>query len=239
MGKAKYKVRNWSEYNNALKERYNITLWINDETQKVWYAEPTGKRGAQPVYSDVAIESCLTIRTLLRLPLRGCEGFLRSILTPLELDIPDYSTLSRRGRKLEMGLRVSKKQTSVHIVVDSSGMKIYGEGEWKARMHGVSKRRTWRKVHIAVDEATGEILVGAITTVDVSDGEMLAEMLEEIDAPISAVSADGAYDRKNDYDAINSVGAQALMLPQGAEHAFGGTETAKVRSTTVIEISEQ
>ena len=214
MGKTKYKVRNWSEYNNALKERYNITLWINDETQEAWYAEPTGKRGAQPIYSDDAIEGCLTIRSLLRLPLRGCEGFLRSILTPLELDVPDYSTLSRRSRKLEIELPVSKKETSIHVVFDSSGMKIYGEGEWKVRMHGVGKRRTWRKVHIGVDEATGEILVGAVTTVDVGDSEMLPEMLKEIDATISAVGADGIYDARNCYDAISLKGAQALIPPR-------------------------
>jgi len=214
MGKAKYKIRNWSEYNNALKARYNITLWINDETESAWYAEPTGKRGAQPIYSDNAIECCLTIRTLLRLPLRGCEGFLQSILTPLELDVPDYSTLSRRGRKLEIELPVSKKETSIHVVFDSSGMKIYGEGEWKVRMHGVGKRRTWRKLHIGVDEASGEILVGAVTTADVGDGEMLPEMLEEIEAPISAVGADGSYDTHMDYDAINTKGARALIPPR-------------------------
>ena len=214
MGKAKYKVRNWSEYNNALKARYNITLWINDETTAAWYAEPTGKRGAQPTYSDDAIKCCLVIRTLLHLPLRGCEGFLQSILTPLELDVPDYTTLSRRGRKLEIELPVSKKETSIHVVFDSSGMKIYGEGEWKVRMHGVGKRRTWRKLHIGVDEATGEILVGALTTVDMSDGEMLPEMLEDIDAPIFAVGCDGSYDTRMDYDAINSVGARALIPPR-------------------------
>jgi transposase len=214
MGKVRYKVRNWREYNKALKDRYCITLWISEEEAAVWWAEATGTRGAPRTYSDAAIECCLTIRVLLRLPLRGSEGFLRSVLPLLdlpELAVPDYSTLSRRGKYLEVKLPVAPKEKGVHLVVDSTGMKIYGEGEWKVRLHGVGKRRTWRKVHIGLDEGSGEILAAAVTTADVSDGEVLPGMLREVDLPVAKVIGDGAYDRREDYDAIASLGAQAVI----------------------------
>ena len=217
MKKVRYKVRNWREYNKALKNRYSFTLWLNDEVRAGWIAEPTGRRGAPLVYSDMAIQSCLTIRVLLRLPLRGCEGILRSIASLLglaKLPMPDYSTLSRRGKTLKVRLPLAPKKGGVHMVVDSTGLKLYGEGEWKVRIHGKSKRRTWRKLHIGVDEATGEILVSALTTADVSDGEALPEMLREVDAPVTKVSGDGAYDHREDYAAIAALGAEALIPPR-------------------------
>jgi len=214
MSKKNYRIRNWPEYNEALKNRYDITLWISDEALESWYAEPSGKRGAQKIYSDEAIRCCLTVRTLLRLPLRGCEGLLKSLLRQFSLDIPDYSTLSRRAKGLEIELPELKRGEGIHIAVDSSGVKVFGEGEWKVRMHGASKRRTWRKVHIGVNEATGEIVFGAVTTNDVSDAEMLPEMLEEADFSVSAVSCDGAYDKKNCYDSISLLGAEALIPPR-------------------------
>jgi hypothetical protein len=200
-----------------LKNRYRITLWFNDEVRAGWLAEPTGKRGSPKVYSDLAIACCLTLRVLLRLPLRGCEGFLRSIAVLLglgEFSVPDYSTLSRRGKGLEVVLPVAPKNGGIHMVVDSTGLKLCGEGEWKVRMHGKSKRRTWRKLHIGVDEATGDILVSALTTADVSDGEALPDMLDEVDAPVTTVSADGGYDHKKVYVAIAALGAQALIPPR-------------------------
>jgi hypothetical protein len=217
MKRVRYKVRNWREYNRALKNRYSFTLWFNDEVRSGWFAGPTGKRGSPMVYSDLAIQCMLTLRVLLRLPLRGCEGLLRSIATLLgqpTLPVPDYSTLSRRGKGLEVKLPIAAKESGVHMVVDSSGLKIYGEGEWKVRMHGKSKRRTWRKLHIGVDESTGEILVSALTTADVSDGEMLPEMLREVEIPVMKVSGDGAYDQRVDYAAIAALGAQALIPPR-------------------------
>lgn len=214
MGKVRYRVRNWPEYNRALQERYRLTLWINEETLSAWCAEPTGKRGAPFTYSPAAIQCCLTIRVLFRLNLRGCVGFLRSVLASLGLSIPDYSTLSRRGKGLEVKLPVAAKEGSLHLVVDSSGLKIYGEGEWKVRVHGQSKRRTWRKLHIGVDEASSEVLTAAVTTADVSDGEVLPAMLEEVKVPLAKVGGDGAYDRKDAYQAIASRGAEAVVPPR-------------------------
>ena len=217
MKKVRYKVRNWRDYNKALKDRYRVTMWIREEDAAAWWGEATGKRGAPPVYSETAIRCCLTVGVLLRLPLRGCEGFMRSIIQLFgmsEAAVPDYSTLSRRGRHLKVELPHTPKGGGVHLVVDSSGLKIYGEGEWKVRMHGWCKRRTWRKIHIGIDEATGEVLAVAFTAADVSDGEMLPMLLQQLDSPVTKVSGDGAYDQREAYDAIAALGAKAIIPPR-------------------------
>ncbi|MCX7933895.1 MAG: IS5 family transposase [Planctomycetota bacterium] len=217
MGKVRYKVRNWREYNLALKERYRITLWISERDTAVWRAKPTGKRGAPVIYSEVAISCCLMVGVLLRLPLRGCEGFMRSLIPLLglgDLSVPDYTTLSRRGRRLKVDLPHTPKEKHVHLVVDSSGFKIYGEGEWKVRQHGWCKRRTWRKIHIGIDEATGEVLAMTLTLADASDGETLPQMLRQLDVPVAKVSGDGAYDQKEVYEAILALGAEAIIPPR-------------------------
>lgn len=217
MEKVRYKVSNWAEYNRSLRNRYSFTLWFNDEVRSAWFAKPSGARGAPMVYSDLAIQCCLTMRVLLHLPLRGCQGFLRSLMALLgkpTLPIPDYSTLSRRGKALQVSLPAARKSGRLHLVVDSTGLKIYGEGEWKVRIHGASRRRTWRKLHIGVDEATGDILVSALTTADVSDGEVLPDMLDRVDAPVTKLRADGSYDQKKDYSAIAARGAEALIPPR-------------------------
>jgi hypothetical protein len=216
MGNVRYRVRNWRDYNKALKDRYRITLWIREENAAAWQAQATGKRGAPPRYSDAAIQCCLTVRVLLRLPLRGCEGFMRSAVSLLGLPervVPDYSTLSRRGKHLAVSLPASGK-TGIHLVVDSSGLKIYGEGEWKVRTHGWSRRRTWRKLHLGVDTESQGIIVGAVTTADVTDGEVLPDLLEGLRAAVATVIADKAYDRRKDYEAIAGIGARAVIPPR-------------------------
>ena len=212
MGKVRYKVRNWSKYNRALKERYSLTLWI-DEGAK-WAAEPTGKRGRPFVYSDHVIRICLILRTLFRLPLRGVEGFMRSIREYTGIPVPDYTVMSRRARRLKVDLAMFASKRPLQLVVDSSGMKIYGEGEWKVRIHGVGKRRTWRKIHIGVDEATSGILVAEVTKADVADCNVLPRLLRQLQVPVSQVSADGAYDRQQDYRAISKAGAKAVIPPR-------------------------
>jgi transposase len=223
MEKVQYRLSNWRTYNRALKNRYDVTLWLSDDVQAAWLAEPTGRRGAPKVYSDLAIECCLTLRVLFSLPLRGCQGFLCSIAALLgleKLSVPDYTTLSRRGKTLEVNLGVAPKKGDIHLVVDSTGLKLYGEGEWKVKVHGRSKHRTWRKLHIGVEGETGDILVSAFTTADVSDGEVLPEMLGEVDAFVTKVSGDGAYDQKKDYAAVAELGAQALIPPRRGAHIW-------------------
>ena len=144
-----YRVSNWAEYDRSLVERGNITLWISEGRKRSfrvvasWKPAPTGRRGAQRKFSDHAIETALTLRLIFRLPLRQAEGFLRSILSLMSVDLeaPDHTTLSRRSQHLNIQLaRVSTKQ-SIHLIVDSTGLSIVGEGEWAvAQSAGRGKR---------------------------------------------------------------------------------------------------
>ena len=159
--KATYRVRNWAAYNNSLVQRGSLTLWISEDVLENWHPEAKGPRprGGQVLYSDQAIECMLTLRAVYKLPYRQTEGLGQSLMNMLEVDVtvPDYTTMCKRSADLTVALPTSSKQEAKHIVVDSTGLKIYGEGEWKVRQHGHSKRRTWRKLHLSVDEATHEI----------------------------------------------------------------------------------
>ena len=223
MKKIIYRVRNWPEYNRALKNRYRLTIYMTEEVLSSWYAPPTGRRGAPRRYSDLAIKFVLTIRALLNLPLRGCQGLVEFLFSSAEipLECPDYTTLSRRGRTVKLNLRRPRKGEKLFIAVDSSGLKIYGEGEWKVRMHGVCKRRTWRKLHIGVDVDTGLMVSGVLSTSDVHDSEVLPLLLEGLRGAVKAVAADGAYDTRRVYDAVSDVGADALIPPRKGARIWG------------------
>jgi hypothetical protein len=214
--KAKYKLKNWSAYNKALRDRYSITVWLSDDALSVWYAPECRKRGHPQVYSNKAIEAALTIGAVFGLPLRGCQGFVDSLFALLrsELRCPDYSTLCRRREDLSISIPQRKAAEPLVIAIDSTGLKIYGEGEWKVRQHGVSKRRTWRKLHLAVDVKTNEIVASVLTTNDSADCEVLPELLGQIKQPVAAVSADGAYDTKGCYEAIHKIKAIPKIPPR-------------------------
>ncbi|MBE9207778.1 IS5 family transposase [Nostoc sp. LEGE 06077] len=215
--KAQYKVKNWNAYDAALKQRGSITFWVNEEVIEQWHNEQkTGKKGASNYYSDTAIATMGTIQSVFHLPGRQAEGFLESLFTlmGIELEVPDHSTLSRRLSKLSVELPVIPKDKPVHLVVDSTGVKVYGEGEWKVRTHGVGKRRTWRKLHLGIDESSGEILGAVVTTNDVADCEVLPDILEQIVKPIEQVSGDGGYDTFGCYDTIAERGAKATIPPR-------------------------
>jgi Transposase DDE domain. len=173
-----------------------------------------GKRGAPHTYTDTAIGCMMTLKAVYKLTLRSAEGLMQSVVEMLgvELPVPDYSTLSRRGRSLEVRLPRQGKSEAIHIVVDSTGLKVYGEGEWKVRQHGYTKRRTWRKLHVAVDESSGQIEAVVVTTNGVSDGEVLGDLLEQVQGEIRQVSADGAYDTTDCYKVIDKRGAQAVAV---------------------------
>lgn len=210
-----YRVRNWREYNAALVNRGSLTLWISEDVVSAWTtAGLSGRRGSSDYYSDLAIECALTLRAVYHLPLRQTEGLLGSIveLMGVEIDIPDHSTLSRRARRLSISLASSAAREARDVVVDSTGLKVYGEGEWKVRQHGYSKRRTWRKLHLGIDG--GEIVAAEMTSNDVGDSEVFASLLEQIDGEIASVSGDGAYDARDVYAAIEKRGARAVIPPQ-------------------------
>jgi hypothetical protein len=218
-GKKKYKVRNWREYNEALVNRGKITLWVSEETLREWLEkQKTGKRGKPKFFSNTAIETTLTIREVFHLPLRQTEGFLVNIfrLMGVLAPVPDYSTLSKRSETLSVAIRVRPMgHEPMHLVVDSSGIKVFGEGEWKVRAHGWSKHRTWRKIHLGVDEATNDILLGEVTGNDAADCELLAPLFAQLpeSAEVAQVSADGAYDKRACYETLQRRRVPVIAIP--------------------------
>lgn len=215
--RSKYRVRNWSEYNAGLKQRGSITFWLAEVVIEQWLnKQKTGQRGASDVYSDLAIETVVMIKSIYGLAGRQAVGFVASIfeLMGVRLAIPDHSTLSRRLGKLAINLPVLPKTGARHVVIDATGIKIYGEGEWKTRQHGVSKRRTWRKLHLAVEEATGEILAAEVSLNDKKDSQLLEPLMTAISSEISQVSADGAYDTRECYETIKQRNAKAAIPPR-------------------------
>ena len=220
--KKQYKVRNWREYNQALVNRGNVELWVSEEALQKWVEDfKSGKkrnRGKPRLYSNSAIETALTIQQVFHLTLRQTEGFLTSILKRIGSNraSPDYSTLSIRGKTLPVHLRTrAVNGEPLHIVIDSTGAKVYGEGEWKVRKHGWSKHRTWKKLHIGADETTGDILLGEVTDNDTADCEVLESLLEQIpeETPVGQVSADGAYDKRMCYAALKKKGIEHVAIP--------------------------
>lgn len=212
-----YRVGNWPEYNAALDNRGDLTVWVDEAALESWRApEHAGQRGAPRGYSDIAIECMAMLKAVYGLPLRATQGLLTSILDLLDVDLPapDYTTLSRRLQRLSVSLPRQASGQSLHLVVDSTGVKLYGDGEWHARRHGPSKRRTWRKLHLGVDEATGELAAAAVSTNDFHDSQLLPDILDAVDDEITQVSGDGAYDSHRCYDAIADRGANATILPR-------------------------
>ena len=213
-----YRLRNWNQYTNALKQRGSLTFHFADDVTDGWLnPNKTGKPGASNTYCDLAIQACLSIKILFRLPLRQVQGFVESVLGLLGLDLPtpDYSTLSRRQRSLAMALpRSGSRDEPIHVVIDSTGLKVFGEGEWQVKKHGASKRRTWRKLHLGVDEATGEIVAVVTSAADVADGTAFADVLAQVEGTIRQCSCDGAYDWWDIWEAIAARGAIATIPPR-------------------------
>lgn len=211
-----YKTRNWPAYNEALKRRGSLTIWF--DPAMTWEAAPTGRRGRQPVYSDAAIQTCLTMKVLFGIALRQTTGFVESLLqlTGLDWAVPDFSTLSRRQRTLKVRIPYQGSGGPLHLLVDSTGIKVEGEGEWSARKHGGAKRRVWRKIHIGIDEETLEIRAVEFTTSDVGDAPMLPELLDQIppEQEIASATGDGAFDTRKCHDAIAARGAAAIIPPR-------------------------
>ena len=180
-----YKVTNWKEYNQALKQRGALEIWIADEVQQQGYYQGKKQSGAQYRYSDSCIELACIIKQVYHLGYRQTQGFLQSLMVKLgwSVQVPDYTVMNRRCRCLNIEIKGSGKEKKF-IVIDSTGAKVYGEGEWKVRQHGYSKRRTWRKIHLAVEESTGEIESCALTTNSVDDAAMIAPLLDAIEGRI-------------------------------------------------------
>lgn len=214
--KTKYRVKNWPEYSRALKQRGSMELWITDDIVDRWQAEPSGRPGNQPVYSDFAIEIVIRFGKVFRQKLRQTEGLLEYIfkLTHLDLPVPDYSTVSRRAGRLNVVLfkkKVNQREKKI-IVIDSTGLKVYGEGEWKTKVHGKSKNRTWRKAHIGISP-DGEIQAAELTENCVADGKVASNLLRQIDAEIISLAGDGGYDRTEVYNACQKRKIKNILIP--------------------------
>jgi hypothetical protein len=194
----------------------NLALWVDEEALQAWQYPGPRQRGAQYVYAEAAIQCVLTLRAVYHLALRAAQGLAQSVfgLLHVSLPVPPYSTLSRRSARSEIELWRLPSSGPVHLVLDSSGFKVYGEGEGKVRQHGWSKRRTWRKLHLAVDEATGEIVAAVASEAGVTDDDVVPDLVEQVDRPIQQVSADGAYDKRKCYEAWEATGATVTIPPR-------------------------
>jgi hypothetical protein len=205
--KKKYKIRNWSQYNTSLINRGSLTLWISDDIISWWYG--TGHN----TYSDRAIEIMLTIKAVYGLPLRATTGFVQSIFTliGIPLSVPDYTTISRRAEYIQISLQKVPKDTT-DLILDSTGSKVYGEGEWKVRKHGWSKRRTWKKLHIGI-ESGGEIRAVVVTDNYIHDSLVIEDIIHQENAQITDFYGDGAYDTWNVYQTLMAWGITGFHIP--------------------------
>ena len=209
-----YRVGNWAEYDRALVRRGDVTLWLTPDAIATWAAAGVGRRSGQLQYSDLAIETALTLSLIFHLPLRQTEGFLTSIFGMLGVDLtaPDHTTLSRRGQHLALALRRAHPGTSLHLIVDSTGLSIVGEGEWAAAKHGGRGRRGWRKLHLGVD-GSRVIVACALTEPTAEDAMTGISLVDEVDGHLTRVTADPAYDTRALYGAAGARGARGVVPP--------------------------
>lgn len=165
--------------------------------------------------------------------MRQTTGFVESLLKLVDLDrdVPDYSTLCRRQKTLSVAIEYQSSKGPLHLLVDSRGIKVEGEGEWNARKHGGLKRRLWRKIHIGEDDQTLEMWVIEVTGSNVDDAPMLSDFLSQIapDQEIGSVTADGAYDTRKCHDAIAARNAHAVTPPRKNAKLWK-TDTAGARA---------
>lgn len=215
--KTKFRVRNWPEYNESLKRRGSLDFWVEQGIIDSWKVtvvkDGTLSRGRQRTYTDHAIETVLMLGKVFHQLLRQAEAFCMSVfnLAGILIDIPNYTTVSRRGKVIKVTLSLQAKDT-VAAIIDSTGLKVYGEGEWKVREHGISKRRTWVKMHISVD-VDGEIRVVLATDPSVADAEAGITLLTAETQPITKTANDGAYDKEKFYQACIERGITDIVIP--------------------------
>ena len=211
----KRKVMNWRAYDASLRQRGSLTVWFTDEAIAGWRAEPRTAPGGQPWYSSLAILTALTFRAVFRLALRQTEGLIGSVIGLLGLDlaVPDHSTLCRRAETLEVPRPKPRRDGEpLHLLVDSTGLKLCGAGEWLVEKHGTRTRRSWRKLHIGVDADTGQIVAATLTTKDVDDGAEVGPLLDQVAASVSSFTADGAYDQEGVSAAVAERHPEALII---------------------------
>lgn len=216
--KDKYRTRNWREYNQSLVNRGSITFWFDENAIQKWYSvERSNKPGRPDTYSDDAIRCGLLVKAVFRTALRALQGFLKSIIEILGLDLmcPHYSVFCRRAKGLRIPLRrLLKPGEKLNVIFDSTGIKVFGEGEWKVRKHGYSKRRTWRKVHVGMCADSGQVVISAMTSNNVSDDEAMVHMMGALEGtPLGDILGDGAYDTVDCREVVHDLGGRAVIPP--------------------------
>jgi Transposase DDE domain len=226
--RSRYQVTNWPEYDAALRRRGSLTVWFTDEAIAAWRAEPRTTPGGQPHYSALAIMTALTMRTVFHLALRQTEGLIGSVIALLGLDltVPDHSTLSRRSKTLEMPPLRRSGPGPLHLLVDSTGLKLGGAGEWLVEKHGTSRRRSWRKLHLGVDGESGEILAIELTRKESDDAARTAALLDQLTDPIASFTADGAYDQDRVYETVAERHPDAAVIVPPRATAVPGPSAA-------------
>jgi hypothetical protein len=235
----RHRVTNWPAYDAALRQRGSLTVWFTDEAVAAWRAEPRTTPGGQPHYSALASTTALTLRTVFRLALRQTEGLIGSILALLGLDlpVPDHSTLSRRAETLEVP-RPRSGSEPVHLLVDGTGLRLCGPGEWLIEKHGSRTRRSWKKLHLATDADTGRIVASVLTGHDGDDGSQLGPLLDQVDGPVASVTADGAFDRDDVYAEVAARHPEAAVIvpPRSGAVPSDGADAAPTRRDRHIEV---
>ena len=232
-----YRTTNWSSYNQALIKRGNISIWFDPKAQ--WYAQPQGKHGRNQIYSDTAIQCCLMIKSLFRLSLRMVTGFTQSLIKLCGLDwtAPDYTTLCRRQKTIDIAISYQKSRDGLHLLVDSTGLKFLGEGEWKRKKHQPEYHRQWRKLHIGIDAETLQIRAVQLTTNNVSDSQVLGDLLDQIppDERIDSVYTDGAYDTKCCRKVISDRQAHAVIPPRKNAKPWKDSKISSIEQNELLQ----
>src|SRR5215203_3421396 len=237
----KHKVTNWPAYDASLRQRGSLTVWFTDEAIRAWAAEPRTTRGGQPWYSELAILTALTLRAVFRLAYRQTEGLIGSLMRLLGLDlpVPDHTTLCRRAATLEVprprsgNADAGRDAEPVHLLVDSTGLKLCGSGEWLLEKHGTKTRRSWRKMHIGMDADTGRIVAAALTANDVDDGSQVGPLLDQVAASVAAFTADGAYDQDGVSAAVIERHPEAAVIVPPRANAVP-SDAAETTPTTIL-----
>jgi hypothetical protein len=245
-----YRVRNWKKYNEALVNRGSITFWFNEECINHWQSEQKRKsRGRPEEYSDLAIQTGLTLKALFKLTFRATEGFIKGLLglLKIELKAPDYSLLCKRQKsiKIELPKKALQAGEKLHIAFDTTGLKVYGEGEWKVRQHGWIKHRLWRKLHLAINCNSQEIEAFELTDLGIQDCEGVPLLTSQIKAPIESARGDGAYDRFSCYEEAERKAFCLITPPQRKAKTSGerkqykrkiNPDALKKRDATIDEV---
>jgi IS5 family transposase len=236
--KTKYRVANWASYDRALVGRGDVTLWVSPEAIATWEPLSVGTRGGQQKYSDVAIETALTLRLLFHLPLRQAEGFLQSLFGMMGIDLsaPDHTTLSRRGQLLDVTSRRVLTGGGLHLIVDSSGLSIVGEGEWARAKHGGRVTRGWKKLHLGVVDRSGVIIAHALTEATVDDATTAIELIEALDGGLTSVTGDAAYDTIAFYNAAGARGATVVVPPAKTAKVSRRKPRSSARDRTIRKV---